>query len=69
MLLAIGILLVIGWVTGFLVFHVTSFAIHVLLVFAVIAIVMHLMREEKRRPEQLRSGWRWRRATGRRRWA
>ena len=44
MLLAIGILLVIGWVTGFLVFHVTSFAIHVLLVFAVIAIVMHLMR-------------------------
>jgi hypothetical protein len=44
MLLAIGILLVIGWLTGFFVLHVTSFAIHVLLVFAVIAIVVHLMR-------------------------
>jgi hypothetical protein len=44
MLLAIGILLIIGWLTGFFVFHVTTFFIHVLLVIAVIFIVMHLMR-------------------------
>ncbi len=44
MLLAIGILLVIGWITGFFVLHVSSFLIHILLVVALISIVAHLMR-------------------------
>jgi hypothetical protein len=44
MFLAIGILLVLGWLGGFLIFHVTSFAIHVLLLLALVSIVVHFVR-------------------------
>ena len=44
MLLALAILLAVGWVVAFLVLHVTSFAIHVLLLFALAALVVHLVR-------------------------
>jgi hypothetical protein len=32
------------WAGGFLVYHVTSFLIHVLLLFALISLVFHLFR-------------------------
>jgi predicted lipid-binding transport protein (Tim44 family) len=39
-LVGLAILLLIGWVLGFTVFHVTGFLIHLLLIVAVIAFVM-----------------------------
>jgi hypothetical protein len=44
MLIGLAILLAIAWVLGFSVFHVTSVAIHVLIVLAVVSLVMHLIR-------------------------
>lgn len=43
MLLMIGIVLLVLWLLGFLAFHVTSGLIHLLLVFAVISIIWHLV--------------------------
>ena len=43
MLLFLFILFVIGWSLGFVVFHVASFAIHVLLIVAVIWLILHLV--------------------------
>jgi hypothetical protein len=40
--LLIGFLLVILWLGGFLMFHVASGLIHLLLLFAVISFVVHL---------------------------
>ena len=47
MLLIVGISFLIPWLCGFIAFHVTAWAIHVLLVIAVIAFILHLVR---RRP-------------------
>ena len=44
MLMTIGIVLLILWALGLFAFHVTSGVIHVLIVLAVIAIVVHLVR-------------------------
>jgi len=44
MLMIIGIVLLVLWLLGFLAFHVTSFAIHILLIIGVILLVMHLLR-------------------------
>ena len=44
MLLTVGIVLFVLWALGLFAFHVTSSFIHVLVVLAVIAIVMHLVR-------------------------
>ncbi|HTD51744.1 MAG TPA: lmo0937 family membrane protein [Thermoanaerobaculia bacterium] len=44
MLMTIGIILLILWALGLFAFHVTSGVFHVLIVLAVIAIVMHLVR-------------------------
>ncbi len=44
MLLLLAVLLLIGWVMGFAVFHVTAFAIHILIIAAVIAFVLHFVR-------------------------
>jgi hypothetical protein len=44
MFLAIGILLVLGWLGGFFIFHVTAFAIHILLLLALVSIVVHFVR-------------------------
>jgi hypothetical protein len=42
--LALFIALLLLWAGGFLVYHVTSFLIHLLLLFAVISLVIHLFR-------------------------
>ncbi len=42
MFLGLAILLVILWLGGFLMFHVSGFLIHLLLIFAVISLVAHL---------------------------
>jgi len=44
MLLAIALLLVLAWIFGFTVFHVAHFAIHVLLLLALVSIVLHFAR-------------------------
>jgi Family of unknown function (DUF5670) len=47
MLMTIGIVLLVLWALGFLAFHVSTSLIHVLIVLAVIAIVMHLVRGDR----------------------
>ena len=42
--LIIGIVLVLLWVGGFVVFHAAGFLIHILLILAVISIVFHFLR-------------------------
>jgi hypothetical protein len=44
MLMTIGLVLLVLWALGLFAFHVTTGVIHVLIVLAVIAIVMHLVR-------------------------
>lgn len=44
MLLAIAVLLFIGWILGFVAFHVTVFFIHILLILAVISLIIHFLR-------------------------
>jgi hypothetical protein len=44
MLATIAVILVVCWLLGFLVFHVSSFLIHILLIVAVIMIVMQVVR-------------------------
>jgi hypothetical protein len=44
MWLVIGLVLVLLWLGGFLMFHIAGFAIHLLLIFAVISIVFHFLR-------------------------
>jgi hypothetical protein len=46
-MLALAVILFIMWALGFLVFKVAAFFIHVLLIIAVIAVVMHFMRKAK----------------------
>lgn len=40
----LGLVLLVAWVAGFLVFHVAGGLIHLLLVIAVIMIVLHFIR-------------------------
>ncbi|MEP6993228.1 MAG: lmo0937 family membrane protein [Acidobacteriota bacterium] len=42
--MTVGIILLVLWALGLFAFHVTAGLFHVLLVLAVIAIVMHLVR-------------------------
>ncbi len=44
MWLIIGIVLIVLWLGGFLVFHTAGFLIHILLILAVISIVFHFLR-------------------------
>jgi len=44
MWLWIGIVLVLAWLGGFVVFHTAGFLIHILLILAVISIVFHFLR-------------------------
>jgi Family of unknown function (DUF5670) len=44
MFLLLAIILAALWIGGFTVLHVTSLAIHILLILAVVSIVMHLVR-------------------------
>ena len=43
--LVIGLLLLVLWAGGFLMFHVASFLIHLLLLMAVIFLVAHLVED------------------------
>ena len=43
MFLILAVVLVILWVGGFTVFHVSGFLIHLLLIFAVISVIMHFI--------------------------
>jgi len=40
----IAVILVVLWLGGFFVLHVSSFLIHLLLIFAVISLVLHFLR-------------------------
>jgi len=44
MLLALAIILAVAWLLGFGVFHVASAAIHLLVVLAVIALIVHFVQ-------------------------
>jgi hypothetical protein len=43
MFLLLALVLVLLWAGGFFLFHVTAFFIHILLIFAVISLVFHLL--------------------------
>jgi hypothetical protein len=43
MFLLLALVLVLLWGGGFFLFHVTAFFIHILLIFAVISLVFHLL--------------------------
>jgi hypothetical protein len=47
MLIILGIVLFFAWLLGFTVYHVASFAIHLLLIAAVISLVMHFISENR----------------------
>ena len=44
MFLALFIVLLVAWLLGFVAFHVTAGAIHLLLIVAVISLVLHFFR-------------------------
>ena len=44
MFIILAVVLAILWVGGFFVLHISSFLIHLLILFAVIAFVMHFVR-------------------------
>ncbi len=48
MLIGAFILFLVLWLLGFVVFHVASWAIHILLVIAVISLIMHFFRGGRR---------------------
>ena len=48
MWLIIGLVLVLAWLGGFLLLHVSSFLIHLLLLLAAISIVFHFLRSGSR---------------------
>ena len=47
MLLAIAVVLFIAWILGFVAFHVTAFFIHILLILAIIALIVHFVRPKR----------------------
>ena len=48
MFIAAFIVLLILWILGFSVMHVASFAIHILLLLAVVALIVHFVRPATR---------------------
>lgn len=51
--LALAILLFFAWIGSFIVYHVAGFLIHLLLLFALVSVILHLVRD-RRRPEPRR---------------
>jgi hypothetical protein len=49
MLLLLAIILGLAWIFGFTVYHVTSAAIHLLLLVAIVSVVVHFVRGARRR--------------------
>lgn len=47
MFLAIALFLFLAWIAAFVLFHVTVFFIHILLILAVIAIIAHFVRPKR----------------------
>ncbi len=47
MFLLLALILVLAWAGFFFLFHITAFMIHILLIFAVISLVMHLVSGRK----------------------
>ena len=47
MFLVIALILVVAWLAGFIVFHVTALFIHILLILAVVALVVHFVRPKR----------------------
>ncbi|WP_213807309.1 DUF5670 family protein [Granulicella sp. dw_53] len=43
MFLILAVVLVVLWLAGFLVMHVSSLAIHLLVLFAIISVIMHFV--------------------------
>jgi len=43
-LLAIAVILFILWLAGFLAFHITTFAIHIVLLIAIVLVILHFVR-------------------------
>ena len=50
MLLFLAVLFLVAWLLGFLVFHVASAAIHVLLIVGLASVVVHLARGSRTEP-------------------
>lgn len=48
MFLILAVVLVVLWLAGFTLFHVTGLLIHLLLIFAVISIIMHFVTAGRR---------------------
>jgi Family of unknown function (DUF5670) len=48
MWLALAVILVLLWVGGFLLFHIAVFALHLLLIVAAVALVIHLLSGGRR---------------------
>jgi hypothetical protein len=48
MLLTLGVILLVAWLLGLVAFHVTSWAIHLILVLAVILFLVHLVSGRRR---------------------
>lgn len=44
MFLGLGVVLLILWLLGFVVFHVSAFAIHILIILAIISVIFHFLR-------------------------
>jgi hypothetical protein len=44
MFLTLFIILLLAWIFGFTLFHVTNFMIHILLIVAVIMLILHFVR-------------------------
>ncbi len=44
MFLILALILFVAWILSFVVFHVTGFAIHILLILAVISLILHFVR-------------------------
>lgn len=42
--LALAILLFFAWIGSFIVYHVAGFLIHLLLLFALVSVILHLVR-------------------------
>ena len=48
MLLILFVILLVCWILGFTVMHVSSFLIHLLLIAAVISLILHFVRGSRR---------------------
>ena len=48
MWLALAVILILLWVGGFLLFHIAAFTLHILLIVAAVALVIHLLGGRRR---------------------